>query len=57
MGCDGIIVDMACLYTNWGLSVASQKHTKIVKPSQHALELYAIHQKDGDGNFLLPYVI
>src|SRR3954466_586810 len=34
-----------------GLTVAAQQHAEIVEPSDIALQLYAIDQKDRDGGF------
>ena len=39
------------------LTIAAQQDAEIVKPCNHALQLDPIHQKDGDGNFLLADMI
>jgi len=36
------------------LSITTQKNTKIVKPCDIALKLYAVHQKYSDGDFAFP---
>jgi len=39
------------------MPVATQQHAEIVEPGDHALQLDAVHQKDGERNFVFADVI
>src|SRR3954468_2575749 len=39
------------------MTIATQQHAEIIEPSNHALELYAVHQKDRERGFVLADVI
>jgi hypothetical protein len=39
------------------LAVTAQEHTEIVKPGDHALQLYAVDQEDCDRDFGFPGVV
>ncbi len=47
-GRDGVLINQL------DLAVAAQQHTKIVKPSNNALKLDAIYQKNGQRRARLP---
>jgi hypothetical protein len=36
------------------VAIAPQEHTKIIEPAHNALKLDAVHQKNGEGNFIFP---
>jgi hypothetical protein len=39
------------------LTIAAQKHTEIVKPGDHALQLDPVDQKNGDRNLVFPDLV
>jgi hypothetical protein len=39
------------------MPVATQQDAEIIEPGYHALELDAVHQKDGERNFVFANVI
>src|ERR1700685_1994901 len=44
-GRNGVLVDQL------RMPIATQQHAEIIEPSHHALQLDAVHQKDGERNF------
>jgi hypothetical protein len=50
-GRNGVLVD------ELRMPVATQKHAEIIEPSYYTLQFHAIHQKDGEWNFVFTNVI
>src|ERR1700675_3952831 len=44
-GRNGVLVDQL------RMPIATQQHAEIIEPSDHALQLDAVHQEDGERNF------
>src|SRR5215467_772279 len=56
IGCPGITVEIACLYTSWECA-SRRSNTQIIKPSNDPLQLYPVDEKDCDRRLILPDMV